>query len=351
MKKFFAAANTEHGFRSLFDEVFTPDAFRRIYILKGGPGTGKSTLMSEIGSVAQAKGYDVEYICCSSDPDSLDGIVISELAVAFLDGTSPHTTDPIYPGAVERIVDLGNAFDFDLLEKKKHELIPMIRAKKEAYRAAYRFLSAMGKMEKEQDETLRQMYLEEKAHAAVGRLIASFQNAVKGGERKRYISSICEAGYHRLDTLHGQAKKIYAVTDKNGTGYLFMNTLYQRLHREGFSMTICPCPVTEERTEAIFLRGEEILFVISKDETETASADKIINSLRFVDQAKLASVKNRLRFAGKCRAFIREGAVSCFAEASAWHAKTEKIYGACVNFSEIDRMTGKIIDEIFANNV
>ena len=43
MEKYFAAANTESGFFSLFDEVFSPEHLRRIYILKGGPGTGKST--------------------------------------------------------------------------------------------------------------------------------------------------------------------------------------------------------------------------------------------------------------------------------------------------------------------
>jgi Mrp family chromosome partitioning ATPase len=53
MKKFFAAANTEMGFRSLFDEIFAPEKFRRIYILKGGPGTGKSTLMRNLGAVAE----------------------------------------------------------------------------------------------------------------------------------------------------------------------------------------------------------------------------------------------------------------------------------------------------------
>ena len=111
MKKFFAAANTSNGFSSLFDEIFAPEKFRRVYILKGGPGTGKSTLMGNIGLIAQSRGYDVEYICCSSDPDSLDGVIITELSVAILDGTSPHITDPVYPGAVERIVNLAEAFD------------------------------------------------------------------------------------------------------------------------------------------------------------------------------------------------------------------------------------------------
>ena len=60
MEKFFAAANTENGFYSLFDDVFSPESFRRIYILKGGPGTGKSTLMGNIGLIAQSKGYDAK---------------------------------------------------------------------------------------------------------------------------------------------------------------------------------------------------------------------------------------------------------------------------------------------------
>ena len=216
MKKFFAAANTENGFSSLFDEIFAPEKFRCVYILKGGPGTGKSTLMRRIADVAQSKGYDVENICCASDPDSLDGVIISELSVAILDGTAPHMTDPVYPGAVERIVDLGIAFDFRLLEKRRDELIPLIRAKKESYRTGYRFLSVAGRIEREYDELLQDVYLEEKADAAVKRLIAPLHGHGIHKEEKRYISAICGKGFCRLDTLSEYARKIYAVTDKNG---------------------------------------------------------------------------------------------------------------------------------------
>ena len=350
MKKFFAAANTENGFFSLFDEIFAPEKFRRVYILKGGPGTGKSTLMRKIADTAQMKGYDVEYICCSSDPDSLDGIIISELSVAILDGTAPHMTDPVYPGAVERIVDLGVAFDFGRLEEKRDELIPLIRTKKESYRMGYRFLSVAGRIEREYDELLSGAYLAEKADAAVKRLIAPLRGHGIRKEEKRYISAICGKGFCRLDTLSECARKIYAVTDKNGTGYLFMNTLYDNLRTGGFSITLCPSPVTGERKEAIFLNDEGILFLVVGEDS-SVSADKTINSARFIDKDRFAQKRYRLRFIEKCKHSILESAISCFAEAAKIHAESERIYGACVDFLKIEGIMGKISAEIFANNV
>ena len=41
----FAAGNGYTGFRSYFSNYFSPDEYNSIYILKGGPGTGKSTAM------------------------------------------------------------------------------------------------------------------------------------------------------------------------------------------------------------------------------------------------------------------------------------------------------------------
>ena len=350
MKKFFAAANTENGFRSLFGDIFAPEKFRRIYILKGGPGTGKSTMMKKIASIAQSRGFDVEYICCSSDPDSLDGVIIAELSVAVLDGTAPHVTDPIYPGAVERIVNLGEAFDFHLLEENRDRLIPLIRAKKEAYRSAYRFLSAAGKMEREHDESLRDCYLPTKADAAVKRMAASFRKTKNGRERRRYISAICGKGHYRLHTLRAQAEKVYAVTDKNGAGYLFMETLYERLHSEGFSLTVCDHPVCGERKEAILLDDEGVLFYVC-DDKEAVLADKIVNAMRFIDNERWAQKKRRLRLIRKCESAVLDGAVACFGEAGALHEKTEAIYGACVDFSKVDGVMCKIITEIFENNV
>ncbi|MGE4485772.1 MAG: hypothetical protein AB7C97_11745 [Oscillospiraceae bacterium] len=85
---YFLGANTPDGFLSLYDDLTSPDDF--LYILKGGPGCGKSSFMRKLSSDLQKKGFAAEFILCAGDPDSLDGVRFPELGVAFVDGTSPH---------------------------------------------------------------------------------------------------------------------------------------------------------------------------------------------------------------------------------------------------------------------
>ena len=75
--RYFAGGNTAQGFYSLFDSSL--EGLNRIFILKGGPGTGKSSLMKDVGRVWSKKGYDIEFLHCSSDPDSVDGVIIPSL--------------------------------------------------------------------------------------------------------------------------------------------------------------------------------------------------------------------------------------------------------------------------------
>ena len=350
MEKYFAAANTEAGFFSLFHEVFSPEHFRRIYILKGGPGTGKSTLMANVGLAAEERGYDVEYIYCASDPASLDGIIIPSLSVAVLDGTAPHLTDPVYPGVSEHIINLEEAFDCKALEKKREEIMSLIRAKKEAYRTAYRFLCAAGSLEKERDALTSSFFLREKAEAAVRRLLTSFHNTKTGGQKQRYISAISCNGIRTFDTLRLRAKKIFAVTDKYGLGCYFMNTLYEAVCTKNLACTVCPSPLIRGHKEAIFLEGEDVLFMLS-EENETGAADKTVNCMRFIRKEAVSERKGRLRFLGKCKETVMEGAISSLREAGEFHKKSEKIYTACVDFSKIEAMKDRVLSEIFANNM
>ncbi|AEG14142.1 hypothetical protein Desku_0525 [Desulfofundulus kuznetsovii DSM 6115] len=89
LKKVFPGGNTCRGFYSFYDYIIEPDA-TRIFVIKGGPGVGKSTFMRKIGEEMLERGYDVEFHCCSSDNGSLDGVVIPAIKVALLDGTAPH---------------------------------------------------------------------------------------------------------------------------------------------------------------------------------------------------------------------------------------------------------------------
>ena len=58
----FLGVNCESGFSSLYQEFV--DRRARVFVIKGGPGTGKSTLMRQVAQAACEKGYDVELLHC-----------------------------------------------------------------------------------------------------------------------------------------------------------------------------------------------------------------------------------------------------------------------------------------------
>ena len=121
--QYFLGANSPSGFYSLYDHLLPPERASRFYILKGGPGCGKSTLMRKVARRAEEAGETVEYTLCSGDPDSLDAILLPRLGVAIVDGTAPHVVEPKYPGAVEEYVNLGRAYQREGLQEVKGELM------------------------------------------------------------------------------------------------------------------------------------------------------------------------------------------------------------------------------------
>lgn len=121
IKHYFACGNTAKGFQNFFSSNLKN--LDKVYILKGGPGTGKSSLMKKVGHLVTSKGIPVEYIHCSSDPQSLDGIIIRSIGTAIVDGTSPHVIEPTAPGAIEEYINLGIAWDVDALAENKKKIL------------------------------------------------------------------------------------------------------------------------------------------------------------------------------------------------------------------------------------
>ena len=135
VRNYYAAGNTARGFHSLFDSVL--EKLDRVYILKGGPGTGKSTLMKKIGETMSRRGYDIELLHCASDNGSIDGVIVTGLKLGVVDGTAPHVIEPKAPGAIEEYVNLGAAWDSCKLETHKEAILNLNKQIEETYQQAY----------------------------------------------------------------------------------------------------------------------------------------------------------------------------------------------------------------------
>ena len=140
MKSYFLGANTKNGFYSLY-AGFPPGPKDYLRILKGGPGTGKSTLLKAIAAAAEQRGLPVERVLCSGDPNSLDGVYLPTVALALADGTAPHAMEPVLFGVTGDYLDLGRAFVLPFTEKEKQTLLALQKEHREQYRLAYELLA------------------------------------------------------------------------------------------------------------------------------------------------------------------------------------------------------------------
>jgi hypothetical protein len=89
IRRLFLGGNTAEGFYSFHNNIIGPNR-NMLYILKGMPGGGKSSMMKDIGHRAYNKGYTVEFHHCPSDPNSIDAVVINNLKIGLFDGTPPQ---------------------------------------------------------------------------------------------------------------------------------------------------------------------------------------------------------------------------------------------------------------------
>ncbi|MFJ7934239.1 hypothetical protein [Sporosarcina sp. NPDC096371] len=135
----------------------------RRMLIKGLPGTGKSTLMKSIGAEAERRGFDVLYGWCGLDPNGVDLVQIPELSMCIFDSTLPHVYDVERPG--DEILDLVSMCVEDAEAEKEIETIQEtykeIMLDATGYMQAY--AQAENKMKVTMDSAVKQSVFESKS--------------------------------------------------------------------------------------------------------------------------------------------------------------------------------------------
>ena len=141
---YYLGANTPNGFVSYFEGM--TDTVSRLYIIKGGPGCGKSTAMKRVAAMCETAGMAVQRIWCSSDAESLDGVYLPEIDTLYVDGTAPHVIEPKCPGARDGIVNFGDYWDMHALTARRAEIEAVSREVSRCYARMYAYLRAAGEL-------------------------------------------------------------------------------------------------------------------------------------------------------------------------------------------------------------
>lgn len=135
IKHYFARGNTAAGAYNLFDSAF--QGIRRLFMLTGGPGTGKSTIIGNIASYMTESGYDVQLFHDPSDHESLEGLIAGEISLGIVDGMACRLGLAELPGVNVKVVDLGRAVDEQALDKLKPHIMELEGQANALYSRAY----------------------------------------------------------------------------------------------------------------------------------------------------------------------------------------------------------------------
>ena len=352
--QYFLGANSPAGFYSLYDHLIPPETARAVYILKGGPGCGKSTLMRRVAGRMEAAGLEVEYILCSGDPDSLDAILIPEKQVAMVDGTAPHVIEPKYPGAVERYVNMGDCYNSQALFPLRRAIMDCMAGYKDCYRRAYRCLEASAKIFEDIRATLLtdtlSAKLAKRARGILSRELPNKKSGVPGQVKQRFLGAVSHKGvlclYH---TAAAQCSRIYELSDSCGLAHELLIHLLSGAVNRGYDVVACPDPMAPDRLTHLLIPEVGLAFLSTNGElTLPFKPYRRIRLDGAADRDTLRRCRPRLRFVRKVSNALLEEAVASLAQAKAMHDDLEAIYNPHVDFDLASRMAQAVGDEILS---
>lgn len=343
---YFAGANTGEGFVCAYPDWIREEECHRVFIIKGGSGTGKSSIIKACADAAEEVGAGVVLLLCSSDPTSADAVILegkNGRRIAVLDGTSPHTVDPELPGAVGEIVDVGRYWDPSSLAFHREEITLARHGKQRAYHRAYRYLAATREVEDGARSHLTSCILREKMYAAVKRLLPAASAGEDFWEEIRYTHALSMKGAYRLNTF-AEAARTYSITDVYGTGEYFLTAVRECAARRRLTMYISPSPIDPRRIQEIYLPQAGMRFCLTSPKTNRVAEDggRIINMLRFIDHTSLADCRGRLRFANACAEMLTDGALQALQDAGKEHFRLEEIYKSAMDFRGVVAETQRL---------
>ncbi len=321
-KKYFAAANTVGGFVSYYNDIF--GKCERIYVIKGGSGTGKSRFMREVADYASKSFRDagVEFFYCSFDPDSLDGIIIDR-RIALIDGTAPHVYEPTLPGAREDLVDLGAFWNGKALAEKKNEILSLMRQKKECFGRAYKYLAAYGELMAAREGLFLPFIDRKRLRAEAAKRISEIGN---GGDGERLIRP--SGAFGRRGIVGEIAQK-----DETGLGYLWLSDIIEEAGRFGMPLEISYDPLFAYRPMRVTF-GNGAVFSSAKINMTDHMTGNVEDELIKADEiVKVAET-------------VLNMAVTELAEASRIHFGIEEIYVSAMDFEKKEAFTRAFLEKL-----
>lgn len=355
IKHVFPGGNTPEGFFSYYHYIIPPTA-RRIFLLKGGPGTGKSSFMKKISAEMISRGYAVEHHHCSSDPHSLDGLVVPKLDVAFMDGTAPHMVDPKNPGCVDEILYLGDFWDEIKIVHHKDEIMSCNHDISQHFQRSYRYLRAAKSLYDDwKNINLNALDISEvnkKTQQLLSAVFSGIDTIGSGKIRKLFASAITpEGSVHYLDSLHDTMHHCFIITGQPGTGKsALLSKIIDAAIFKGLDVEAYYCPLDPHKPEHLLIPALETAIMTSAfpHTIFPANTELVINMNECLIKSKRIKYEDELAYNRIYFLQHFQKAISHIKKAKQLHDVLETYYVPNMNFAGVQQLWEKTLQRVLA---
>ena len=334
VRHYFPGGNSSNGFVSFYNNILRSTSVGKLGIIKGGPGTGKSSFMRRVAAYAEEKGRRVEYFRCSSDPHSLDGIIVDG-CVAVLDGTAPHAYEPSLVGVKDEIINLGEFWDTDRLCVHYNDISALSSRRSLAYFKVYRFLSAVSNLDGINDRLVLDALDREKVHAAVLRILRQVRSGQRFSMEYGFVNAIGMSGLTHISSYEKKAKRLYLIYDSYGLGWHFLSELLDCAMEKKVRVQVSYDPLSPQKPDGVYFPDDGIALVICYGEGIEGAVR--VNMSRFIKSEALSGKKSEYRYNKRLRDSLLTAAVDALSEAGRYHFEIEDIYKSCMDFEAESR--------------
>ena len=339
-QKFFLGANSAEGFVSHFGDCYIPGSWR-VFIIKGGPGTGKSSFMKYVAKKAEDRGYTVTLCPCSSDPNSLDAVIIDEIKTVVLDGTAPHVVEPKLPGACENIINLGEFWDREKLFSLSSDISDAATENSKLHKTASAYIGAAGELLSDNLKLSRLCTDRAAALKFAKKLSDGYIEKREGTSPEEFIRFIGgttpEGVVSFSKTVTAFYKDVIVIEDKfGGAAGEIMNYLRASAKQKGYDVITLKNPfLPSELIDHVLIPELSLAFVTESEYIKFDTDTRRIHARRFTDGRALKYYRARMLFNRRVSRELLLGAVSTLSRAKAAHDKLEEYYVASMNFSAL----------------
>ena len=368
-RHYFPGNNTPQGFFSYYKYILGQREANRIICIKGGPGTGKSTFMKRIGERFAKLGEDIDYLHCSADEDSLDGVILKNRRIALIDGTSPHITDPVTPGAVDKIINLGEFWNEEGIALNKDEIIDLNEDCSGWYRIAYNYLNAAKSVFKSLEEIYYKAVEDSEIYRVVADIVTSeygeYPICLRPGRQKKFFAGAITPGglVNYLRSLLDNIQKVYLVSVPEGfSNQSFMEVLKEGAVYRGFDTEVFYCPMgPDEKIDHIIVPQLRLAFItvneyhdlepweLFDEEEDSEEREKELTLIDISDYMKQHVLEENTLLMAELKEeyeILLGRAIKALECARKAHMKVESMYIPNMNFTRISALSDEVFEEL-----